>query len=423
MTEGSRGPAADGEAEQHVRDIPPPGSSAFNATQSRRIRILRIHELMELHEPEACIAGWLPRHALVVLFGPPGVGKTLIALSMATSIVTGRTWFGCDVQQGTVVYILSEGAAGVSNRLRAHLGVRDEEIVALLDKRLLVVPEAVAFAEGGDVELLDDLQGLGQRPVLIIVDTLARCFGSGDENSSQDMQAFVAACDRLRNTFQAAVLVVHHALRDGGRERGSSALRGAADVVLGARKAGESVALYCDKLRDGMLPQPLGFQIQRVPLPPTKTGSTESCRLVLEDGIETVDRFLRKAPASVRSVCVVLRNLNSPGGATAKELSSATALKPATVYDALSRAEAASCVRGVRTGRAKRYVATDELRRARSTSSTSFHGADNDGTGPSSPPLSPSSEGRGEKSPPEPRDAKQDASQVTDAFDQDGEVT
>ncbi len=45
---------------------------------------------------------------------------------------------------------------------------------------------------------------------LIVIDTLARCFGGNDENDARGMGAFIEGCDVIRLKTAATVLVVHH---------------------------------------------------------------------------------------------------------------------------------------------------------------------------------------------------------------------
>jgi len=76
---------------------------------------------------------------------------------------------------------------------------------------------------------------------LVIIDTLARTFGDGNEDAAQDMGGFVAECDAIRHETGAAVVVVHHGAKaeDAKTPRGSGALMGAADLILQVKKGGE----------------------------------------------------------------------------------------------------------------------------------------------------------------------------------------
>ena len=56
-------------------------------------------EVMELPDPEFLIDGVLPRRAVGAIVAPPGVGKTTLVASLATSLATGRDWLG--IRSGT----------------------------------------------------------------------------------------------------------------------------------------------------------------------------------------------------------------------------------------------------------------------------------------------------------------------------------
>jgi AAA domain len=82
-------------------------------------RLLTDIEIENLPPPEWLIDALIPRNALVVLYGEPGIGKTFLALDWAMSVAAGRTWLGRTVQQGHVLYLAFEGSAGFGPRLRA----------------------------------------------------------------------------------------------------------------------------------------------------------------------------------------------------------------------------------------------------------------------------------------------------------------
>jgi hypothetical protein len=91
------------------------------------------------------------------------------------------------------------------------------------------------------------------RPDLIVVDTLVRVAVGMDENSARDMGEIVAAAEALRRSFDASILLIHHTRKDGNSERGSSALRGAADLMIECKWSSEFeniVTLTCSKMKD-----------------------------------------------------------------------------------------------------------------------------------------------------------------------------
>jgi hypothetical protein len=104
-------------------------------------------------------------------------------------------------------------------------------------------------------------------PALIVIDTVARNFGPGDENSTKDMTAFVAACDRLREQTGACILLVHHSGHgDKTRARGSIALKGALDWEYGMVAKSGAVHVTCTKAKDAEPPSPKAFRLTTVDL-------------------------------------------------------------------------------------------------------------------------------------------------------------
>jgi hypothetical protein len=86
--------------------------------------------------------------------------------------------------------------------------------------------------------------------VLIVWDTMARSMIGGDENAARDVGLAIAAADYLAEPHQAARLFVHHTGKNGEEERGSSALRGAADTLLALKPYEPGLRLTCEKAKD-----------------------------------------------------------------------------------------------------------------------------------------------------------------------------
>src|SRR5262249_9075172 len=92
---------------------------------------------------------------------------------------------------------------------------------------------------------------------------LSRTFGGGNENESADMAAFVANIDKLRAQTGAAVLVVHHAGKDGARGmRGHSILKAAADTVMEVTGQEGTRTLKVEKQKDGETGEPRYFTLE-----------------------------------------------------------------------------------------------------------------------------------------------------------------
>ncbi len=108
-------------------------------------------------------------------------------------------------------------------------------------------------------------------PGLIVIDTIARNFGGGDENSTKDMSAFITAIDTLRERYHCCILLVHHTGHsDKSRARGSIALLGSLDAEYRVEKSGadeKTILLTSTRQKDNDDPRPLAWTLTRYDLP------------------------------------------------------------------------------------------------------------------------------------------------------------
>lgn len=233
---------------------------------------------LSFDEPRFLIDGLLEEGTLAIVFGPPGAGKSFVAQDMAACITTGIDFHGHDCKQGRVIYVIGEGKSGVSRRLKAW--AIDREIA--IDKSIpfeaipMAVPMLDKQAVSAVCQSIESSPNASSPPTLIILDTLARNFGDGDENSTQDMTRFIAAVHQLMDRFGCAVLVVHHSGHAAPeRGRGSSALKGAADAEFRVKQNDKKViSLEHTKSKDGPLHDPMKFTFKPIELGQRRDGST-----------------------------------------------------------------------------------------------------------------------------------------------------
>ncbi|WP_446666806.1 AAA family ATPase [Flexivirga sp. B27] len=230
------------------------------ARPSLASQLLSRSELRSLPEPEPLIADTLDKHAVMMLSGYYGTGKSFVALDWAASIATGRPWLGRTSERARVLYVLGEGAYGIHARLRSW---EEHHGAAIADGWLDVLPVAaqVAGQDLGEVVALVGARGYG----LVVIDTLARAAVGLEENSARDMGVFVAALDEIRRaTDNGSVLVVHHSGKgDKGDSRGSSAIGGAMDVVYQVKGDGRgTLELSRTKRKEGPTEDRLSLALQ-----------------------------------------------------------------------------------------------------------------------------------------------------------------
>ena len=216
-----------------------------------KLTLLSINDLEQLPDPDWLIKGIIQVGSFVNLYGAPKSGKSFLALDWALSVAGGTAWLGHEVRRGPVVYVYAENPAGLKQRVPAwsdaHGGAKPDQF--------FMVPSRVNIAESPERKLLETVIAgrLGEtKPALIIIDTLAKCFGGGDENSNADMSRFVDGCEALRERFACAVVVVHHAGKDShAGSRGATALPGAIDAQFGvAKQADGRIRLRNEMQRD-----------------------------------------------------------------------------------------------------------------------------------------------------------------------------
>ncbi len=208
-----------------------------------------LHTIKPVLAGRYLVKGWLDRGTLSSVIAGPKSGKTFAMLDMALHVAAGRPWHGFKVAApGRVLYVACEGGAGVLNRVEAFKRA-NPDLTEAADDRFVLLRLVVDFGTGIDVAPL--LEAMGTDWDLIIVDTLARAMAGRDENSAQDMGAFVRSCDAIREQTGAHVCVIHHTGKDVERGgRGSSALFGAVDTEIFMSKGEGGTRMWLEEARD-----------------------------------------------------------------------------------------------------------------------------------------------------------------------------
>jgi hypothetical protein len=207
-----------------------------------------------------------------MLFGDPESGKTLVLFDLLYSVASGQRWRHRRVKQGPVFYLCGEGAGGLGRRAQAwrmHNNAADGERYPFLTSNTpaALLDQASARAVCDGVKAMCDQ--LGDAPVAIGIDTLARNFGGGDENSAKDIGQFIAHIDEyLIEELGCAVITSHHtghSTKD--RARGSMSLPGALDVFYQVAKDDTGrIEMVCKKSKDFKAAGPFSMKLEVVNL-------------------------------------------------------------------------------------------------------------------------------------------------------------
>lgn len=223
----------------------PPTDEPSSMVDRLRARLLTSSQVEDLPAPEYLLDGYIVENSLGMIYGKRGSYKSITLLDWSASIATGSWWFGREVRQGPVLYVVAEGLTGMGQRVRAWREHRRTYQLGGLyflagAVNLLSLPDVIALCTIA-VEL---------KPVFVAVDTLGRSMPGGDENSSRDMTTIVDNLDRLRLATRAAVWIAHHGNRAEGTPRGHTSLEAAMDTIVECKGAENRLLLTVDKQKD-----------------------------------------------------------------------------------------------------------------------------------------------------------------------------
>jgi len=180
---------------------------------------------------------------VAMIAGAPGLGKSTITAAIAAHAAQGRNFGGITVRNAVVVYYAAEDAYGVL--CRAHPYLRDP---AWKNAPFYVVhgaPNLTAEEASAKVTRYVEAKKAehGCDQALVVFDTLNRCIGEADENSSSAMGSLVGTATRIAQETNAAVILVHHVGKGNpDTPRGSSAFHCNVDCLCILRKASDSAA-------------------------------------------------------------------------------------------------------------------------------------------------------------------------------------
>jgi hypothetical protein len=199
------------------------------------LRVIHADELDgDVQGPPQVIEDLICKGEVCDFYGPSHSGKTTMAVHMAVCAALGRPFLGRRTRPGgSVVYIASEAWANVA------MHVRGAKIALGVDHLpLAIVPDPIDLFDGlaDTARVVDTVKRFGKRSgtvKMIMVDTLARSCGNGDENSTHDMGIVMRNLTTIAEATGAAVVVLHHTGKDSTRgARGSSVIYSNADAEI-----------------------------------------------------------------------------------------------------------------------------------------------------------------------------------------------
>lgn len=317
-----------------------------SGARAATLPLLSLGDLGAMGQRKQLVDGLIFADSLNAFCGQQKSFKTVIADALCVAVAEGGEFLGRKVlQPGLVIDFALEGMEGKAARYRAHLGVaRFGDITDPVHRRLFLhgIAPDITTAAGQDLVLrtIEEWQKRTGEPLRLTKwDTVARAMSVArlDENSTQDMGAWIAGLDRIRSRIPHAQCLVHHNGRN-GMERGSTALPGAVDLLAFVEKTDPCEARF--KVRDARdieVPSPL-----LVRFAPVVVGEYPNGKPVTAMRIDSFTETVRKATdtknkPSAREALLELANETGIEGFDFATAMQATGCARSTTSEALGK--------------------------------------------------------------------------------------
>jgi len=169
----------------------------------------------------------IPKDGITCISGQPKVGKSIVALNLAISLVTNQKWLEYfEVEQSSVLYISKDEPATLTQqRLKEMMqnnGIEDLPLTFITEKDLLLENNSYVNYL---IKIIKE-----KKVSVLIIDSFRRIF-TGDENSSQVISSIQ---NKLRafSDLGVTIIFIHHHGKEGFFFKVSNdKLRGSSDIL------------------------------------------------------------------------------------------------------------------------------------------------------------------------------------------------
>lgn len=183
------------------------------------------------------VEDWVPRGVVTGLYGDGGLGKSLLAQQLCTSMALAKPWLGLNVTPGVALGIFCEDSEDELHRrqwaINAHLDASSADLSNLRYLARLGCDNALMTFDGSDVgtptpfcEEIHDLCA-ELKPTLLVLDTIADIYPANENDRGKVRQFVQSVLGGFARDHDCAVLVLGHpsvsGMQNGSGQSGSTA--------------------------------------------------------------------------------------------------------------------------------------------------------------------------------------------------------
>ncbi|PWC26962.1 AAA family ATPase [Teichococcus aestuarii] len=193
--------------------------------------------LSEPPERRWAVEGWIPRSVVTGLYGDGGLGKSLLAQQLCTSMALGKSWLGLNVTPGVALGIFCEDSEDELHRrqwaINAHLNASPADLSRLRYLARLGRDNALMTFDGSDVgtstPFCEEIHNLcaDLKPTLLVLDTIADIYPANENDRGKVRQFVQTVLGGFAREHDCAVLVLGHpsvsGMQNGSGQSGSTA--------------------------------------------------------------------------------------------------------------------------------------------------------------------------------------------------------
>jgi len=244
-----------------------PTSAEPKQVPERKHRVQWIEDYRNsVQDPSWLIPGFVPATGTGIMYGATGTYKSFIALDMAATLAHGVAgqWSAAPAQHD-VLFLAGEMPVGMA-RLRYPAWQEWWGLIGTPNRMAILpmVPYLHNKEAWDDIKL--DMDRLGMRPSLVVIDTMSRLMTGMDENDAKDAVMAIGFMEALARYYECFVLGIHHEGKDASKgARGSSALIANPDMAINLKKKGDGVEMRIKKQKDVDVPaEPFLFAMKPI---------------------------------------------------------------------------------------------------------------------------------------------------------------